>query len=33
MNKITVIKRNGTQEILNLEKWQKQVDKKCKTNI
>ena len=30
MNKITVIKRNGTQEILTLEKWQTQVAKICK---
>jgi len=30
MNKITVIKRNGTHEILTLEKWQTQVAKICK---
>jgi ribonucleoside-diphosphate reductase alpha chain len=29
MNKITVIKRNGTKEPLNLEKWQHQIAKVC----
>ena len=29
MNKITVIKRNGQKEPLNLEKWQHQIAKVC----
>jgi ribonucleoside-diphosphate reductase alpha chain len=29
MNKITVIKRNGSKEPLNLEKWQQQIAKVC----